>query len=176
MAVSPLENPVVKTLSTLLALLLFSTGVAALEPVMDWSREASRAGERPILLIFTADDCSYCERLERQVIAPELRAGRLQKKALVRRFDIHRGGKIVDFDGDPVRSRIFVSRYQVFATPTVVLLDQRGALLTTPLVGFDNAADYRERLDLALDNARIALQAGNGPRVAHRPRIPQPAN
>ncbi len=163
-----------------LLFLLFFIGAAANagQPVTDWSREAAqaRSADLPILVIFTADDCHYCEQLKRQVIEPGIHGGPLQGKALVREFDIHRGGKITDFDGDRIRSRIFVNRYQVFATPTVVILDGSGAPLTEPLVGFDDAESYRERLSQALDNALIALGTTRGPRVVHHANDRPPAN
>lgn len=144
-----------------------------LESVDDWAREAQRARDAglPIMVIFSADDCSYCERLKREVVTPQLQQGGLQDKVLVGEFNIDRGGKVIDFDGEKIRSRIFVSRYEVFATPTVILLDPQGHPLTDPLVGFDNARDYVNKLENAIDSAFMSLAATRGPHFAyhHRP-------
>lgn len=117
----------------------------------------SRNSHSPILLFFTADDCGYCERLKHEVIIPVLLQGDLKQKVLVREFDLGRGGKITDFDGERVRSRIFVSRHNVFATPTVLFLDDKGNDLVAPLVGFSGEEDYLQRLEQSIRNALAAL-------------------
>lgn len=144
-----------------------------IESVDDWARQAqlARAAGLPIMIIFSADDCAYCERLKQEVVMPQLQQGGLQDKVRIGEFNIHRGGKIIDFDGEQIRSRIFVSRYEIFATPTVILLDPQGHPLTDPLVGFDNARDYIDKLENAIDSAFMSLAASHGPHFAyhHRP-------
>lgn len=124
----------------------------------DWSEEAGLAKNEgvPILVIFSSDDCFYCEQLMQQVINPMLDSGTLSQLAHVREFNIRRGGKVTDFDGDPIRSRIFVGRYGVFATPTVVLLDYNGNQLTPSIVGFDGIDQYPDHLAEALHNAQLS--------------------
>ena len=121
----------------------------------DWSVEASsaRSAGIPIMVIFTADSCGYCTRLRDEVLLPLLQHGALKNKVLIREFDIDIGGKITDFDGERIRSRIFVSRYDIYATPTVVLLDSYGRPLTDPIVGFNGADSYTEFLDHAISSA-----------------------
>lgn len=124
----------------------------------DWSEEAVLAKNQgvPILVIFSSDNCSYCEQLMQQVINPMLNSGTLSQLAHVREFNIGRGGKITDFDGDPVRSRVFVGRYGVFATPTVVLLDYNGNQLSPSIVGFDGVDQYPDHLAEAIQNAHLS--------------------
>lgn len=117
----------------------------------------SRSSHSPILLVFTAEDCGYCERLKHQVIIPVLLQGELKEKVLVLEFDLSRGGKITDFDGERVRSRIFASRHKVFATPTVLFLDDKGNDLVAPIVGFSGEEDYLQRLEQSIQNAMTAL-------------------
>jgi thioredoxin-related protein len=127
----------------------------------DWSVEASsaRGAGIPIMVIFTADSCGYCTRLRDEVLQPLLRQGALKNKVLIREFDIDNGGKVTDFDGERIRSRIFVSRYEIYATPTVVLVDHLGRPLTEPIVGFNDADAYTEFLDHAISSAVMSLAA-----------------
>ncbi|MCG7906989.1 MAG: hypothetical protein JAY95_10700, partial [Candidatus Thiodiazotropha taylori] len=53
--------------------------------------------------------------------------------------------KITDFNGDVIRSRQFKDRYQVFAVPTLLILDPDGNLLADPIVGYNSQEEY-ERL------------------------------
>ena len=71
----------------------------------------------------------------------------------IRELDIKRGGKIRDFDGEKIRTKIFVDRYDVYATPTLVLVDHQGDPLGTPIVGFNNPEDYVTDLEYFLDVA-----------------------
>ena len=124
--------------------------------------QLSRDTHMPIMVIFTASDCGYCKRLKEEVVMPMLERGAFRGKALVREFDIDLGGKVVDFDGERTRRRIFVTRYEVFATPTVVFLDDQGDELTPPLVGFDQADTYLTYLEHTLGSANTALAALKG--------------
>lgn len=129
----------------------------------DWSVEAANARKAgiPIMMIFTADSCGYCTRLRDEVLLPLLLHGALKNKVLIREFDIDVGGKITDFDGERVRSRVFVGRYDIYATPTVVLVDALGRPLTEPIVGFNGAESYTEFLDHAISSAVMSLAALN---------------
>ena len=148
-------------------LLLFTTWVhAAFADSIacgdDWAQEATAAlsNGTPIMLVFTANECSYCERLKRELLEPLMQSGALDASVRLRQFNINRGGKITDFDGERVRSRIFVNRYHVFATPTLVLLDHQGNLLAPPIVGFDNAEHYQILLSEAMAQAQPKLAFG----------------
>lgn len=123
----------------------------------DVSEESSIRG-LPIMMVFNSTDCGYCYRLKEEIIQPRLNDGSLRQQVVVRSFNIESNGKVEDFDGSPVRSRVFVSRYQVFATPTVMIVDPAGNRLGSPLVGYDNALDYGERLKHAIDEATQALR------------------
>jgi len=139
---------------------------AAVPPatVEDWSLEALQAQRKhqPIMLLFTAEDCQYCERLERDVILPMRSAGTDTARVHLREFSIDRDGKLVDFDGEKIRARLFISRYQVYATPTVILLDHQGHPLSEPIVGYNGPGRYKPILQRAIDQATAypAFQAG----------------
>lgn len=115
----------------------------------DWSVEvvdAQRSG-RPVLILFSTEYCSYCERLKTEVLEPLLKRGELGNAVRIRELDIDRGGKIRDFDGEKVRTKVFVKRYGIYATPTLMLVDNRGEPLGAPIVGFNNQEDYMPLLD-----------------------------
>ncbi|MCP5406535.1 MAG: thioredoxin fold domain-containing protein [Chromatiaceae bacterium] len=134
----------------------------------DWSVEAdqARVAGIPIMVIFSTDHCPYCVRLREEVLKPLIQNGALKGKVLIREFNIEEGGKITDFDGERIRSGIFVSRYSIYATPTVVLVDHRGRQLTEAIVGFNEADSYTHFLDEAISSAVMSLAAFNSPRFA----------
>jgi len=135
----------------------------------DWAKEAELARQtgRPIMLLFSSDHCPYCVSLKAKVLAPLVQKGELKDNVLLREFNIDTGGKITDFDGERIRSRIFVSRYGIYATPTVFLVNPQGEPLTEPIVGFKDANAYKEHLNEAIDSAVMSLATIGNPRFAH---------
>jgi thioredoxin-related protein len=139
--------------------LLFTTlllffGTVQAEPASstnDWAGISHIARERhsPILVLFNADTCGYCQRLKHEVIEPLSRDSG-QKLPLICEFDIHSNGKIIDFNGDPIRSRQFKRRYNIFAVPTLLILDPDGTPLTDPIVGYNSQEEYLELLRSSL--------------------------
>jgi thioredoxin-related protein len=131
----------------------FSDSSGDVLPADDWSVEASEAqkGGHPILILFSREYCTYCERLKTEVLEPLVNSGGLKDVASIRELDITRGGKIRDFDGEKVRTRAFVKRYGIYATPTLVLIDNQGALIGTPIVGFNNVDDYQPYLEALIE-------------------------
>lgn len=121
----------------------------------DWSAEAAVARRfgTPIMVLFSGDDCGYCDRLKKEVLEPLMRRGELRGFARIRELDIDRGGKIKDFDGEKIRTKIFVKRYGIYATPTLMLVDYRGEVLGTPIVGFNTSEDYVPYLEYFMDVA-----------------------
>ncbi|MCB1759496.1 MAG: thioredoxin fold domain-containing protein [Gammaproteobacteria bacterium] len=158
-------NVLVKLLCSALLLVISLAPLAEpldqIQTSRDWSVEASsaRGAGIPIMVIFTAKSCGYCTQLRDQVLQPLLRQGALKNRVLIREFDIDSGGKITDFDGERIRSRIFVKRYDIYATPTVVLVDHLGRALTDPIVGFNGPEAYTEFLDHAISSAVMSLAA-----------------
>jgi thioredoxin-related protein len=138
-----------------LSLYLLSSLTFAERPpndLLDWTQtsDAARASQIPILVLYTAPACPYCERLKQEVLTPMFREGSQQPLAVVRELDINTAGKMVDFDGLRIRSRHFKQRYQVFATPTLLILDADGLPLSDPIVGYDSKQAYKARLDRLL--------------------------
>ncbi|TVO75930.1 thioredoxin family protein [Sedimenticola selenatireducens] len=159
-----LFSSAIAILSLILAPLLAHADSLNVSKVDDWSAEAAIATkeDKPIMVVFSSESCNYCDKLNTQVLNPMLENGTLTNRVLLREFKIDRGGKVVDFDGDSVRSRIFVSRYHVYATPTVILLDQHGVVLGDPIVGYNDVAAYQQLLNQSILRARTApnLPAG----------------
>lgn len=120
----------------------------------------------PVMLVFGASDCNYCKRLEDEVIKPGVVSGDLNNRVILHEVNIDDGGKITDFDDSQIRNRIFVSRYEVFATPTVVLVDHNGEPLSAPIIGYNGVEKYQQLMDEAIERAQLSLSTKNAPRHA----------
>ncbi|MEW8028079.1 MAG: thioredoxin fold domain-containing protein [Candidatus Thiodiazotropha sp.] len=143
------------------ALVLFS-GTSSADPALttdDWSNLSTVAREThsPIVVVFNAETCGYCQRLRNEVIEP-LTHETAHKLPLIREFDIYSNGKIIDFNGDSIRSRQFKRRYNIYAVPTLMILDPDGNPLTDPIVGYNSQDEYLELLRTSLVASFQALE------------------
>jgi thioredoxin-related protein len=131
----------------------FSDSSIGIKPTDDWSVEAARARRTglPILILFARQHCGYCERLKAEVLDPRVERGELTHLTGICELDIGHGGKIRDFDGEKIRTKIFVKRYGIYATPTLLVVDSKGNPLGEPIVGFNNAEDYIPYLEDLID-------------------------
>lgn len=97
---------------------------------------------RPWVVMVTQPGCSYCERLEREVLQP-LRASQMFADTV--RFtavDIGINPTITDFDGAGIASVDFASRYDGNGTPTLLFLSHQGEVLSAPKFGVPQAIDF----------------------------------
>ncbi|MEA3273921.1 MAG: thioredoxin fold domain-containing protein [Pseudomonadota bacterium] len=128
----------------------------------DWAQvgDSARAHGLPVVVVVTGADCGYCERLRREFLTDPATRVLLSERAVTREFDRESRGKITDFDGERLRARLFLSRYEIFATPTLLFLGPDGETLAPPLVGYNDPESYRElvgeRLSLAQDAMLVA--------------------
>lgn len=158
-------QPLLYRLAITLVLATIS-GIAAAQSFVtttDWQEagEIARHQNVPIVVLVSGYGCGHCERLKSEFLSDPTIQAFLGQRALVRPYHESTGGKITDFDGRRLRSRIFISRYGVFATPTLLFLDADGRPLTDALVGYNDAMNYRHLLTGRLDQAQLALETGN---------------
>lgn len=146
----------------LFAALMLYFGTCHADPTTatsDWANLAdiARQTHSPIVIVFNADACDYCKRLKEEIIEP-LSHDTASSRPLIREFDIYSSGKIIDFNGDAIRSRQFKKRYHIFAIPTLVILDADGKPLTDPIVGYNSHDEYLELLRTSLIASYQALE------------------
>ncbi len=102
------------------------------------------------MIMFSAEDCAYCEILESEVLRPMLMSGDYGHKVLIRKYMVDHGGNIRDFDGKMIDNYEFVSRYNIFVTPTLVFLDSHGQELAERIIGVNTLELFAGRVDDAI--------------------------
>ncbi len=133
----------------------------------DFNRLAKESDQKrlPILLMFSAEYCGYCERVEEEFLKPMLRSGDYEDKVLIRKIKIDGFDDIRDFDGKQISIDAFTSRYNVVVTPTVAFLDGNGAQLAPKRVGLSTPDFYGGYLDQSIDAALDMLRRNKPLRV-----------
>lgn len=146
-----------------LALFLWTGLVVAAPPQVETTRDlqadARLAREQgvPLLLMFSAPYCEYCQRMEEDFLQPMLISGDYDGRVLIRKLSLSPGARIEDFDGRRIDAEEIASRYRVWVTPTVVFLDGDGKELTERLVGLSTPDFFGGYLYQAIESAGAAL-------------------
>lgn len=156
-----------------LATLLVTVSAWAGEPSVpithNLQADAVSASQRnvPIMLVFGARGCRYCELLDRDFLKPMLISGDYTNKVLIREVMISDDSKLVDFAGKRIPTTRLADRYHVSVTPTVVFVDAKGRQLTSPMVGVSSPDYYGAYLDQAIAAALKRLRAEPQATTAH---------
>lgn len=145
--------------------LLAQSGQVAAENHLDWSKVGAEARERglPVALLITGTNCGYCERLRQEFLEAPATRGTLEQGAVTQEMSREEGGKVTDFDGERIRTRLFLARYGIFATPTLLLLSPEGEMLAPALVGFNGAQKYGDLVAKRMNRAHANLASGERP-------------
>lgn len=113
---------------------------------------------KPILLFFDREECPYCERALREYVVPLSREG-WKDRVLFRQIEIDEPIALLDFDGKATTHDRFAARLRVTLSPTVLVVDGAGAILSGPLVGLMTVDFYGAYLERALEDASKRLGA-----------------
>lgn len=124
----------------------------------DLAAEARLAASRgvPLVLLYSREDCSWCEKVRRQHLGPLARDPKTP--AVVRELHMDRDTLLVDFAGRRTTSADFARQMQARFAPTVMFHGPQGALLAESIVGYRLADFYGAYLDNAIDESRKLLQ------------------
>ena len=112
----------------------------------------------PILLAFSAIDCSYCEQLEEDFLEPILLSGDYSDRIIVRKLHLDDGSQVVDFGGTKKAATALSDHYRVFVTPTILFLDAQGNEIAQRMVGYNTPELFGGYLDDCILTALYTLR------------------
>ena len=122
------------------------------------ARLAANTG-RPLMLVFTREECGYCALLKRAVIVPMIISGEYEGRVIIRELMIDTGPDLLDFGGQRVSPFAVADRYDSFFAPVVLMVGPDGEELHERLIGISNEEMYLFYLDRAIEKATAALGA-----------------
>ena len=118
----------------------------------------AQQSQKPILILFAMQGCTYCQYVEEEHLKPMLRNATYRSKVIIRRVMTDSYGSIVDFNGERVSSQELSSRYGAYLTPTVVFVDHQGNKLVQSIHGVRNTEYYGQDLDEGLDRSLLTIR------------------
>ena len=116
------------------------------------------ARQLPILLAFSADDCSYCELLEEDFLQPMLLSGEYQDRVIIRKLILDNGSYVMDFSGRQTEATRLSDHYRVFVTPTILFVDGHGRELAERMVGINTPELFGGYLDACIETALAGIR------------------
>jgi len=115
--------------------------------------EQSRQTGLPIILVFSAENCSHCERLEEDVLRPMLFSGELKNQGLLRKYRVDGAVSIRDFQGRSRDAEDYSILRDVEFTPTIQFVDSEGRQIVPPIIGYQTPdlfqAYFRESISVS---------------------------
>ncbi|MDH5324399.1 MAG: thioredoxin fold domain-containing protein [Gammaproteobacteria bacterium] len=107
----------------------------------------------PILLVYSAEDCGYCKRLEADVLNPMMKNGEFTQRIIVRKVMIDSMVKIKDFTGQPMEAGEFAFKQGVDVTPTLQFVNAHGKQLVPRMVGYQGTDFFPAYLEDAIGSS-----------------------
>ena len=116
----------------------------------------AQAAKKPVLLVFAASDCSYCDRLEAEHLAPMTLSQEYNSRIIIRKVMIDTYNDIKDFDGGKLSGEDIAGKYGVTVTPTVMIFDNEGKRLSKKLIGYNGNEYFGWDLEKLITKAELA--------------------
>jgi len=111
----------------------------------------------PILIMYAAKDCEYCQRLEEDLLGPMYNSAQYKNRVIIRKVMIDGIGDIKDFNGKFTGVEDFVSKNGVQVTPTLQFVDASGKQLVPEMVGYNTPELYSAYVDNAISESQRAI-------------------
>jgi thioredoxin-related protein len=119
--------------------------------------QLARSNGVPILLVFSTEDCRYCQQLEAEVLAPMMRAGVDPKRVILRKVLMDETETLRDFSGHEQNAETFGIVRGVDVVPTLQLVNAEGEELVPKIVGYQVPGLYDAYLEKAIQVSQSLL-------------------
>ena len=124
--------------ATILLALAVTTSAGSIVEEPAFSSRDSRSW----VVMVTQPGCSFCTRLEHEILQPLRASGEFKEKVRFTMVDIGVASPMIDFDGSKTTTVKFANRYQGFGTPTLLFLSPEGEPLAPPKFGVPDIIDF----------------------------------
>ena len=129
-----------KLIASILTGLMLSTPSLASSALIE--PEFDQHDTRHWVVMVTQEGCSFCVRLEEEILQPLRESGEFTEKVRFTFVDIGFPMPLNDFDGSSTTTTRFASRYKGFGTPTLLFLSHAGKVLAPAKFGVPDIIDF----------------------------------
>ncbi len=115
-------------------------------------KQLSKDTNLPVLILFTADDCDYCEAIRENYLLPMIKSGDYTSKILFRQIYIEDYNYLRNEKGELVGGDQIALQHDIDVTPTIIFVNADWKELTRRIVGL-NPAYFGQRLNSSISQA-----------------------
>lgn len=116
--------------------------------------QQAKSANLPIMLMFGAEWCEFCEILDQEVLSPMALSGDYEGKFMfMRHVGVDERAPIPGFNGDPIIKHEWAYELDADLTPTVIFLDWRGYEVGRRIVGISNYELFSVMIHQSLNQA-----------------------
>lgn len=112
-----------------------------------------------LVIMFHADYCDYCKRLDADLLQPMVRSGDYDDKVLIRKIQVDGTYDLINFNGQKISSDQLSSMYDASLTPTLVFLDANGEEQSERIKGYNTPELFGAYVDRAINELHKAVTA-----------------
>jgi len=149
----------------LLPQLGFANPVALVEDLQQDAEQARLAG-KPVVVIYTASYCHYCEAVKSEFFNHMARDNAYNDRIVLREVIIDSSRGMKGFDGKQQNYGGFASEQGVYLVPTVGFYDSNGRTVAESIVGVATLDYYGWYLDKRIETAERAVNKDEPKAVA----------
>lgn len=120
--------------------------------------EQASASDLPVLLLFTAEECDYCEAIRAHYLEPMIRSGQYASSILFRQLYIDEFRYLRNHRGELVGGDQMALKFDVEVTPTILFIDANGKEMAERIVGLSGADYFDKTLTTHISQAQSNFQ------------------
>ncbi|MBP5996684.1 MAG: thioredoxin family protein [Azonexus sp.] len=140
------------------------SGLAAgtdLPPAQDLRTEAERAAKAggPLIVVFSRQDCKYCETVKRDYLKPLAADPRFRDRVVIRQVNQDSDAALVDFHGAATSHAQLAKAEKIKLVPVVAFYGPQGKRLAEPIIGARLPDFYPSYLEASVEKSSRALKA-----------------
>jgi len=141
-------------------MILLSLNISAapvIETVTDLRvlKQQSEQAKLPILLLFSSEDCEFCEAIRENYLIPMQQSNNYSSRVLFRQVYIDSFSHIRDRKGKLVGGDQLALKYDVEVTPTILFINAEGKELAERIVGLSGADYFDYMLDSKISRLSV---------------------
>ena len=118
----------------------------------------SNQNKIPIMIMYAAETCEYCERLEEDLLGPMHVSGKYNNRVIIRKVMIDAVEDIKDFRGKAVDAEDFAIYRGIQVTPTLRFVDADGNQLAPEMIGYNTPELYASYIENAIESSARAIK------------------
>ena len=138
---------------------LAQAGTVRIASDLQQDASTSRQANLPIVLIYTAKHCHYCDEVKAGVFNPIAADPAYRERLVLREVRIDSDRRLVGFKGNVTSHRSFATDRGITIVPTLEFLDSAGLQVSGPLVGVSIPDYYSAYVDNGIEQAIQNLRA-----------------